>query len=103
MMLPEVPGIDDCDYLLSCSNRKGDESLYLRLQEFDHEGQTLFAAAMTIDSEPAHYCADLPCPDYAHTKEQAVGWLLESARDRWGKGRFVKCCDTRVAGKRLRQ
>lgn len=94
--LPEVPGIDDCDHLLNCCTRDGLESLYARVQEFEWEGATLYACALTFDSEPAHYCGDIHnFPTYGFNLKQIALWLVESAREQWGKGNFVKCTETR--------
>lgn len=90
---PDVPGIDDCDILLSCSSRDGEESLYCRIQEFEFEARTYYACALTWDG--TNYCHDLPFPEYGLNKEQIAFWLVESARESWGKGNFVKCLDTR--------
>ena len=90
---PEVPGIDDCDVLLNCCSRDGEESLYCRCQEFEHEGRTYYATALTFDG--VNYCADQSFPDYAFSLTQAANWLVESAREQWGKGKFCQCSDTK--------
>jgi hypothetical protein len=93
--IPEVPGIDDCDCLLSCSSRDGLESLYARVQHFTWEDKQLHACALTFDSEASHYCCDFDFPDYGFSLKQVARWLVESAREQWGKGNFVKCTETR--------
>ncbi len=89
------PGIDDCDHLFTVSSRDGDTSLYARAQEFTFEGKTLYATALTLDSEEAHDVHDLPFPKYATSLTQAANWLVESAREQFGKGNFCQCSETR--------
>ena len=90
---PEVPGIDDCDHLFSCTSRDGNESLYVRAQEFTFEGKVYYATAITFDG--ANHCQDNPFPNYAHNLEQVANWLIESAREQWGKGLFCQCSETK--------
>ena len=90
---PEVPDIDDCDHLFSCTSRNGKESLYARAQEFTFEGKVYYATALTFDGE--NDCHDLPFPEYAHSLVQVANWLIEQARDQWGKGLFCQCSDTK--------
>ena len=91
--IPEVPGIDDCDCLLSCSSRDGLESLYARVQHFTWEDKQLHACALTFDSE--HYHAVVNFPAWSYSLKDIARWLVESAREQWGKGNFVKCTETR--------
>jgi hypothetical protein len=93
--MPEVPGIDDCDHLFSVSSRDGDESIYIRCQEFEWEGGTYYATAGTWDSDTAHAVDSYPVPAYAETLKQAATWAVEAGRDKFGSGNFVKCSDTR--------
>jgi hypothetical protein len=90
---PDVPGIDDCDDLFTCSSRDGEESLYARIQDFTFEGKTYYACALTWDGK--NNCHDIPFPEYGFNKNQIAHWLVETAREQWGKGNFVKCLDTR--------
>lgn len=92
-ILPEVLGIDDCDYLFSCSSRDGEESLYARVQEFEWEGRTYYATKLTFDG--VRNTQNESFPSCASNFSQVANWLIESARERWGRGLFCQCSDTR--------
>ena len=102
IMLPTVPGIDDCDVLLHCCSRNGKASLYMRLQEFEWEGNTYYAAKMTFDDDRCHACGDLPCPKYFYSLRQAADVTRETARSICGN-RYVMCDQMRQILKEKRK
>ena len=94
--MPAVPGIDDCDHLLVCTNRKGDETFYLRLQEFEWDGKTWYAAALTLDSDAAHFCEDVTnYPMYHTSLKQAAHTVRSEAIERWGPCKYTLCSQTK--------
>lgn len=93
--IPEVPGIDDCDHLFVVNSRNGLTTFYARAQEFEWEGKTLYACACTFDCDDRHVCQGWDFPAYAFGLEQVANWLVETARDFFGKGNFCQCSDTK--------
>lgn len=95
---PEVPGIDDCDFLYSLSSRSGDSSVYIRVQETS-PGE--YHAELTVDCnapEGDNFVDDLP-GDYGPFKlpEHACAANLENARE-WFRDNglaFVYCSQAR--------
>lgn len=90
---PDVPGIDDCDYLYSLSSRSGDSSVYIRVHETS-PGE--YHAALTVDS--SNFCEDLPGESGPFKLPgHACAANLEHAREWFKDNRlaYVYCNDSR--------
>lgn len=90
----EVPGIDDCDHLYSLSSRSGDDSVYIRVHQFD-DG---YFAQLTVDSETGHFVDDIGGIEGPYDlPEFACRELVETARQ-WFRDNglaYVYCDETR--------
>ncbi len=91
----EIPGIDDCDLLLSATTRDSLTSIYLKLQEFEWEGEKHWAGAALIDCDKAHFCDDLATKLHFFNLKQAAQWLQETAREHFKKNTFAYDFETR--------
>jgi len=100
VVMPDVPSIDDCDFLFTASNRRGTIALYARAQEFEFDGNVYFATALTIDSDEGHFVEDVEFPTYANSLGQVASWLAESAIETFGPNRYSLCSETKKMKRR---
>lgn len=95
---PEVPGIDDCDFLYSLTSRSGDSSVYIRVQE---TSPGKYHAALTVDvnaDDGDNFCQDLPGEEGPFSlPEHACAANMGTAREWFRDSRlaFVYCNNSR--------
>jgi hypothetical protein len=63
------------------------------MQTFEFEQMECYACEMTWDGK--NDCHGLPFSRAFKIQKQAVAELVEAARNAWGRGKFVKCTETR--------
>lgn len=100
---PEVPGIDDCDFLYSLCSRSGNSSVYIRVKE---TSSGTYHAAMTVDvdaPEGDNYVDSLPAEEGPFKlPEHACAANLEYAREWFRDNRlaYVYCSNTRKVARK---
>ena len=81
-----IPGIDDCDHLLTASSRKGDDTIYVHITEIEFSGKPWFYYQITVDSDSGHFAADYtgiegPCANLKQLAHEAADYAREWFKD----------------------
>ena len=88
--LPEVPIARECDVLMCCAARKTKARVEMRLQEFQHEGSTWYAAKLNFSGDITRKAFAMACTSCFPSLRAAAEELRSSARPVLG-GRFIMC------------